>query len=125
MLIPSKPTIIIIDDDLSILSTFGKIFQRKGYDVTIAQRGSEAIEKISIGHFDVTLVDLCLPDMEGTDLFPHIQRTSPKAIKIMLTGKLQLADGVKGVDALLGKPIKPDRLLSLIDSKLKDRNIDI
>ncbi len=124
MLIASKPTIIIIDDDLSILKTFTRIFQRRGYDVTIAQKGSEAIEKINASQFDVALIDFCLPDMEGIELFPHIQRASPGAIKIMLTGKAQLMGSISGADAFLGKPIAPEKLLSLIDCKLKDRDID-
>ncbi len=122
MLIPNKPSILIIDDDASILRVFSLIFQRSGYLVTVAQRGKEAIEKLYTGHFDVALIDFCLPDMEGTELFAHIQQTSPSTLKIMLTGKSLY--GVEGADALVRKPIQPDKLLSLIDSKLKNKNLE-
>ncbi len=120
----SQPSILIIDDDTAILRTLSRIFQRNGYAVTVAEKGIEAIEKISSNHYDVALIDLCLPDMEGTDLFPLIDNTSPNTLKIMLTGKLLSQNSIEGADALLGKPIPPDRLLSIIDSNLKNRNIE-
>jgi two-component system response regulator HydG len=122
---PNKPSILIIDDDLGILNVFKRIFQRSGYSVTVAAKGTEAIEKLNGSHFDVALIDFCLPDMEGTELFPFIQHASPNAVKIMLTGKAIGVGCVEGVDALVGKPIQPDKLLSLIDSKLKDRNMEV
>ncbi len=120
----SKPSILIIDDDLSILRTFSRIFERKGYLVVVAAKGAEAIEKLRGRRFDVALVDLCLPDMEGADLFPMIQDNSPSVFKIMLTGRASEQSSNRGADALLGKPIHPDELLSLIDSRLKDRDIE-
>jgi DNA-binding response OmpR family regulator len=88
----------------------------------VAARGTEAIEKLNSSRYDVALVDFRLPDMEGTELFPLIERSSPRTLKIMLTGKpLQ---GIRGADVLIGKPVAPDMLLSLIDSKLKNRNIE-
>jgi DNA-binding response OmpR family regulator len=124
LFIVSKPSILIIDDDTAILHVFSRIFQRKGYSVTIAEKGREAIEKISSNHYDVALIDLRLPDMEGTELFPLIQSTSPGTLKIMLTGKMLSQDSIEGADMLLRKPIQPDQLLSVIDCKLKNKNIE-
>lgn len=124
MFITNKPSILIIDDDLAILRVFSRVFQKNGYSVTVASKGAEAIEKLSGNHFDVALIDFCLPDMEGTELFPMIDHSSPDAVKIMLTGKAFGLGCIEGLDALLGKPIQPDKLLSLIDSKLKNRNIE-
>lgn len=124
MFIASKPSILIIDDDPAILHVFSRIFQRNGYAVTVAEKGGEAIEKISSNHYDVALIDLCLPDMEGTELFPLIHNTSPGTLKILLTGKTLLQGSIEGADALLGKPITPDKLLSIIDSRLKNRTME-
>jgi DNA-binding response OmpR family regulator len=124
LFIASKPSILIIDDDTAILHVFSRIFQRKGYFVTVAEKGKEAIEKIRSNHYDVAIIDLRLPDMEGTDLFPLIQNTSPQTLKIMLTGKTILQDIIEGADVLLRKPIQPEHLLSVIDSKLKNKNIE-
>ncbi len=124
MFITNKPTILIIDDDQAILHTFERIFQKRGYSVTVAAKGAEAIERLNSSHYDVALIDLCLPDMEGTKLFPLIQSSSPSTVKIMLTGKAFGMGCIEGADALLGKPIQPDKLLSVIDNKLKNRNIE-
>ena len=126
MFIPhSKPSILIIDDDAAILRTFSRIFQRNGYCVSVAEGGREAIEKLRSNSYDVALIDLRLPDMEGTELFPLIQSTSPKTLKIMLTGKIPPEETVAGADAFLNKPIQPEQLLSVIDSKLKNKNIEV
>jgi DNA-binding response OmpR family regulator len=103
---------------------FTRLFQRNGYAVTVAAKGSEAIEKLNDDHFDVALVDLRLPDMEGTELFPVITKKSPGTVKIMLTGDVYSAGNLEGADALLGKPVNPCKLLSIIDSKLKNRCIE-
>ena len=124
MLIAEKPSILIIDDDVSILRSLTRIFQRKGYFVTVAEKGREAIEKINNNHYDVALIDLCLPDMEGTELFPIINNSSPRTVKIMLSGKAPLQGSFEGADMLLRKPVRPEYLLSIIESKLKDRNIE-
>ncbi len=124
MLVPNKPSILIIDDDQAILHMFTRLFQRNGYAVTVAAKGSEAIEKLNDDHFDVALVDLRLPDMEGTELFPVITKKSPGTVKIMLTGDVYSSGNLEGADALLGKPVNPCKLLSIIDSKLKNRCIE-
>lgn len=124
MIFLSKPSILIIDDDKAILHTLSRIFERNNYKVEVAAKGAEAIEKLSSSHFDVALIDYCLPDMEGTDLFEPITKASPKTLKIMLTGRAHEVNTVTGLDALLSKPVQPSQLLSLIDSKLKDRNIE-
>ena len=57
----SKPSILIIDDDLSILRTFSRIFERKGYFVVVAAKGAEAIEKLRDNHFDVAWLICACP----------------------------------------------------------------
>lgn len=125
MFLTSEPSILIVDDDIAILRCFSKIFERKGYTVAVAQRGAEAIEKISHSRYDVALVDLVLPDMEGTELFPLIKKSSPKTVRIMLTGKTWLQNCIVGADAFVGKPVNPEKLLSIIDTELKNRDSEL
>ncbi|MBE3115940.1 response regulator [Candidatus Bathyarchaeota archaeon] len=87
MSIASKPIILIVDDDISILKTFARIFNKKGFSVTVAENGEQAIEKLKTTRFDIALIDFGLPDMEGTALFPLIEKLSPKTVRILLTGK--------------------------------------
>ena len=57
MFIASKPSILIIDNDVAILHTFSKIFLRNGFSVAVAEKGIDAIEKLSINQYDVALID--------------------------------------------------------------------
>ena len=121
----TKKTILVVDDDKSILRTFTRILQKSGYDIDVAETGKEAIEKIETRCYDLALVDIRLPDMDGTDLLSKMQKTMHDAVKIMITGFPSLETGVKsldeGADAYLVKPVKPEELLMLIEEKLKSK----
>lgn len=118
-------TILVVDDDKSILRTFTRILQKNGYRIDVAETGKEAIEKADAEKYDLALVDIRLPDMNGTELLAKIKKTLQKTIKIMITGFPSLETGVKaldeGADAYLVKPVKPEELLMLIEEKLKNK----
>jgi DNA-binding response OmpR family regulator len=121
----SKKTILVVDDDKSILRTFTRILQKSGYDIDVAETGKEAMEKAENHHYDLALVDIRLPDMDGTDLLAKLKKQLQHTVKIMITGFPSLETGVKaldeGADAYLVKPVKPQELLMLLEEKLKNR----
>lgn len=116
-------TILVVDDDKSILRTFTRILQKQDYKVDTAETGKEAIEKAENNHYDLALVDIRLPDTDGTELLARLKRQLQNTIKIMITGFPSIESGVKaldeGADAYLVKPVKPEDLLMLIKEKLK------
>ena len=118
-------TILVVDDDKSILRTFMRILQKNGYEIDVAETGKEAIEKADTRHYDLALLDIRLPDMDGTDLLAQMKKQLQNTIKIMITGFPSIETGVKaldeGADAYLVKPVKPEELLMLIEEKLKDK----
>jgi DNA-binding response OmpR family regulator len=120
-----KKTILVVDDDKSILRTFTRILQKNGYTIDSAETGKEAIEKAEKMHYDLALVDVRLPDIDGTDLLAKMKGTLQDTIKIMITGFPSLESGIKaldeGADAYLVKPVKPEELLMLIEEKLKNK----
>jgi len=121
----AKKRILVIDDDKSILRTFTRILQKNGYEIDIAETGREALEKTETNCYALALIDIRLPDMDGTDLLAKMQKTTRDAVKIMITGFPSLENGVKaldeGADAYLVKPVKPEELLALIEEKLKSK----
>jgi len=121
---PSR-TILVVDDDKSILRTFTRILQKQDYKVDTAETGKEAIEKVESKHYDLALVDIKLPDTDGTELLARLKRQLQNTIKIMITGFPSIESGVKaldeGADAYLVKPVKPEDLLMLIKEKLKNK----
>lgn len=118
-----KKTILIIDDDKSTLRVYARILQKEGYKTDTAETGQEAVEKINNQSYDLALVDMKLPDMNGTDLLPRLHAAYPNMIKIVITGFPTVEDGTKsldrGAEAYLVKPVRTEELLNIIKEKLK------
>jgi DNA-binding NtrC family response regulator len=118
-----KASILIVDDNEGILETLSAILEEKGYRTDTAKTGMEAIEKSKTNFYNVALLDIRLPDIEGTELLTKIEETSPRMVKIMVTGYATLENAVKalnlGADAYIMKPVDPENLLKIINEKLK------
>jgi len=121
----NKKSILLVDDDKSILRTFSRILEKSGYEIDTAETGKEATDKALSRQYDLALVDIRLPDMDGTDLLAKLKKPLQHTVKIMITGFPSLETGVKaldeGADAYLVKPVKPQELLGLLEEKLKNR----
>jgi len=118
-----KPSILIVEDDANIRETLSTILQQKGYNTDTAKNGKEAIQKSKAKFFNLALLDIKLPDMEGTKLLTTMHENLPKMMKIMITGYPSLENAVEalnqGADAYIIKPVKPEKLLALIEEKLE------
>ena len=117
-----KPRILVIDDDENIRKTISITLTRGGFHVDTAETGKQAIEKAKVSFYNVALIDVRLPDMDGNELLTALARTTPKMIKIILTGHPSLGNAVgainKGVDAYLVKPVDTKELMILIKQHL-------
>ncbi|NIM45791.1 MAG: response regulator [Nitrososphaeria archaeon] len=118
-------SILIVDDDRTILESLREILEFEGYNVETVQTGQEAIEKSKTRFFNLALLDIKLPDMEGTKLLKAMHETSPKMVKIMVTGYPALENAVEslnmGADAYLMKPVDPKEMLGVVQGKLKEQ----
>lgn len=119
----NKKKILIVDDDKTILTSFSEILQSKGYSIDTAESGTEAISKTDKDFFNLVLLDIKLPDMEGIDLLNAIRETSPRMMKIVVSGYASLENSVaalnRGADAYLIKPVDPEELVRIVGEKLK------
>jgi len=125
-LLKNKPSILIVEDDPRIRESLSILLQEKGYDTDTARNGREAIQKSQTRFFNLVLLDIKLPDMEGTKLLTTMHENLPKMVKIMITGYPSLENAVEalnyGADAYIIKPVKPEMLLALIREKLEEQN---
>jgi DNA-binding NtrC family response regulator len=123
-----KKKILIVDDDEHICATLNLILEARGYAVEIANTGKEAMEKAETSYYNLAILDIRLPDIEGTELLRTMRQVSPKMVKIMLTGYPQLDNAIKslndGADAYFTKPVEVEKLLDAIEEKLDEQNID-
>ena len=121
----NKGSILIVEDDANIGESLSKILQQEGYDADVAVNGGEAIQKSRNKFYDLALLDIKLPDMEGTTLLAKLNETMPKMVKIMVTGYPSIENAMEalnqGADAYVTKPVKPAKLLALIKEKLEEQ----
>jgi DNA-binding response OmpR family regulator len=111
-----------VDDDKIILRGLKNVLELEGYHVDTAETGQNAVEKSETCYYNLALLDIKLPDIEGTDLLIKMHDSLPKMVKIMVTGFPGLESAVKslnmGADAYLMKPVKPRELLKIVREKL-------
>jgi DNA-binding NtrC family response regulator len=113
-----RARILVVDDDESIRKAISTILEEKGYEVDTAESGREAIEKTHDGFYNLALIDIRLPDMDGTELLLRMKETTPRMVKIIVTGFPSLQNAMDAVncsaDAYVIKPVRIDDLLETI-----------
>ncbi|MGD0451657.1 MAG: response regulator [Candidatus Bathyarchaeia archaeon] len=115
--------IIIVDDDENIRKTMKAILEDEGYVVDLATTGNEAIEMTQETTYNIALLDIRLPDMEGVELLKLIKDNVPKTRKIMVTGYPSMQNAIsalnKNADAYLVKPVDIEKLLNMVKEQLR------
>lgn len=122
-----KSSILIIDDDKNILKILSKLLEKTGYAVTTAETGQEALNKVKNQNYNVALIDVKLQDINGLNLLNQIHKIAPTTVKIVLTGHPSDEDKAialkRGANEYLTKPVKPEKLIEVIQTNLKkERN---
>jgi len=118
-----RARIIVVDDDEGIRKVLKTILEEEGYVVDTAENGKEAIKKSNAKFYNLALIDIRLPDMEGTKLLSAIKETTPKMVKIIITGYPSLQNAIEAVnkdaDAYILKPFDMGKVLNKIREHLK------
>ena len=104
-----KKRILVIDDDEVVRNNLKAILELEGYNVDTAVTGKEAVDKSNASFYNLALIDIRLPDMEGTELLTTMRDTVPKMVKIIVTGYPSQENAVEavnmGADGYVVKPI--------------------
>ena len=122
-----EPTILVVDDNEDLLETFAMILKRRGFNVETAENGASAIDKFREHEYDVTLMDIVMPEMNGVEAFRKIKEMQPEASIILMTAYsdeelIQTAKD-EGARRVINKPIRIDRLIELIKEAAADQPI--
>jgi DNA-binding NtrC family response regulator len=122
-LVETKIRILVVEDDENIRETVKNILEQKGYETDAVETGAEAEQMTKNGFYNLALLDIKLPDIEGTQLLAKLNETAPNMVKIMVTGYPTLENSMEalnqGASAYVIKPVKPAKLLALVDEKLE------
>lgn len=115
--------ILVIDDDSVIRHTLIIALEDEGYIVDTAKDGKEAVTKTNSNFYNLAIVDWRLPDIEGTRLLNKLKKTTPKMVKIMLTGYPSMNNAIEAVnehaDAFFLKPVAINDLLTKMKELLE------
>jgi CheY-like chemotaxis protein len=120
-----KASILIVDDDINLCKTMTHILGRKGYVITTAQDGPEAIERVKEKPFDITFMDIKMPLMNGVETYRRIRKIRPEAMVMMMTAyavedlvQKALQEGAYGITY---KPLDVERLIAVIEEARRAR----
>jgi len=123
----ANESVLVVDDDLDFLQIISRILGSKGYEVGTAPSAGEAISRLRERFYNATILDISLPDANGTELLSRIIDMHPEIIAIMLTGHSSVKNAVeslnRGAFAYLEKPLDPENLLSVISRGLEKQRL--
>jgi len=121
--VSEQARILVIDDDKSIRETLKAVLEEKGYIADTAENGESAIEKSKTKFYNLALIDIRLPDMDGVKLLASMKETVPKMAKIVVTGYPSLQNAIeavnRGADGYVVKPFNMDNVLNTIKEHLQ------
>jgi len=113
-----KASVLVVDDELEMCLTLSDILEARGYRVTYAQDGFQAIARARETPFDVVLMDVRMPEMDGVETFRRLKEISPRSRVVMMTAYAVedlIADALReGAYGVMYKPLDVDRLIELV-----------
>lgn len=122
--------ILLADDVKDLARAVGAMLRYNKYDVDVVHNGQEAVKKATENLYDVIILDVMMPIMDGIEAVKEIRKLNIKTPIILLTAKSQVEDKVEGLDSgandYLTKPFNKDELLARIRAltRIKEENIE-
>jgi DNA-binding response OmpR family regulator len=117
-------SVLIAEDEDRISSFVDKGLRAAGYSTTVSATGTEALALAESGNFDLVLLDVGLPGIDGFEVLKRLRMTNTALPVIMLTARTSVTDTVTGLDGgandYMPKPFKFDELLARIRLRLRD-----
>jgi len=121
----NQKRILIVDDETNVRTVFSDVLRREGYIVKAVKDGPEAIKAIGEETFDLALVDLRMPQMDGIEVLENIKKRKPQISVIIYTVHGSVTTAVeamrKGAADYLNKPFSPDELMIAIKKALQQK----
>ena len=117
--------ILIVDDDEMVLMAVNELLGQEGYEVHTISSGAGALEQLDQDDYDLLLLDIIMPGMDGFELCKRIREKEKyrETPIVFLTAKSRDEDRAQGLEAganlFLSKPISPDKLLGIISDTIE------
>ncbi|MDP2915027.1 MAG: sigma-54 dependent transcriptional regulator [Candidatus Aminicenantes bacterium] len=121
----SQGLIHVIDDEPVIHDILSQLLTSEGYEVEISGSGEEALEKYTAQRFDLVLLDLLMPGMDGIEVLRAIKRIQPQAVVVIITAYASVESAIEamkiGAFDYVQKPFKHEELLLIIARALEHK----
>ena len=121
----TKPAILVVDDEQVVRDSLSKWFKEDGYLVNSAENAAEALRQLQNQKWDIVLLDIKMPGMDGMELQQRIKEIDPASTIIFITAHATVDTAVKALKAgaydYVTKPVDPDYLSHLVTNALKQR----
>ena len=118
--------VLIVEDDKDLQSALSSFLQGEGFMTTVVETGAECLAKIEKEGVSLILLDLGLPDIDGTDVLKSVKKDHPEIPVVILTAKSrpnQIAEGLNlGANDYLPKPFAVEELLARINARMGNEN---
>jgi two-component system, OmpR family, alkaline phosphatase synthesis response regulator PhoP len=115
--------ILLVEDEETLAAGIEYNLTERGYEVVWAENGREALKLFAEGHFDLIILDIMLPFVDGFEVARRIRETTPQVPILVLTARAGLEDRVKGLeigaDDYLTKPFHLEELMARLKSLLR------
>ncbi len=115
--------ILLVDDEANVRTVFSDVLKRVGYQVKAVEDGQEAIKEVEEKTYNLALVDLRMPTMDGIEILENIKKRKPQIPVIIYTGHGSITTAVeamrKGASDYLNKPFSPEELKLSIRNALE------
>ncbi len=125
----NKEKILIVDDDPAIRDACFQVLTRRGYEVDLAARPEEALDLLGQFEFDVILLDLKMPGMNGLELLKNIKEIDPHAEVVIITAYGTVSNAVQamkdGASDFLQKPFGPEELKLAVEKAVERRRLTL
>ncbi len=119
--------VLVVDDERDIRDGSERILTRKGYKVTKASNGEEALRYVEETQFAIVLLDLKMPGMDGLEVLGLIRESHPDTLVIVITGFATVETAIeamkRGAYDFIPKPFKPDQLRIVVDRAIERKQL--
>jgi len=120
-------SILIVDDDPRFCESLKGLLRDQGYKMQTSNSGKEAVECLAKNSFDLALLDIVLPDMDGHKIMDYINSQSPETLVIVITGHASIESAIeslrRGGYDYLRKPFEPDELSTTVNNALDKKRL--
>lgn len=125
----TKPCLLVVDDEMGMREGIRRIFTMEGYEVTVAENGSEGIARGSEHEYDVALIDLKMPDIDGLTVLRTLKDKYPDTEYMMITAFAGIDTAVEatrhGAYTYVPKPFTPDQIVFEVNRALGKRRLTL